>query len=124
LADGLVVQNHARDALHPVGGAEQEFAIIAPVRIGGFDADLVEALFDRARALVGRENAPPLLDHRLRRAREFRPVHHRPSCFSNTATPGSSHPSSHSRKAPPAVETYVNLSATPAMLSAATVSPP
>src|SRR3546814_1262480 len=43
---------------------------------------------------------------------------------SNALTPGSSLPSIHSRKAPPAVETKVKSSATPAWLSAATVSPP
>ena len=41
-----------------------------------------------------------------------------------TATPGKVLPSSHSRKAPPAVEIYVNLSADPLPLSAETVSPP
>src|SRR5436309_1021695 len=45
---------------------------------------------------------------------------HRSSAF----TPGSSLPSIHSRKAPPAVETKVKSSATPAWFSAATVSPP
>ncbi len=43
---------------------------------------------------------------------------------SSALTPGSSLPSIHSRKAPPAVETKVKSSATPAWLSAATVSPP
>ena len=42
----------------------------------------------------------------------------------SAAMPGRVRPSSHSRKAPPAVETYVNWSVTPAALSAATVSPP
>src|SRR5688500_3380636 len=43
---------------------------------------------------------------------------------SSAATPGSVLPSIHSRKAPPAVETKVKSAATPAWLSAATVSPP
>src|SRR6476469_7694855 len=43
---------------------------------------------------------------------------------SSAATPGNVRPSIHSRKAPPAVETKVKSSATPAWLSAATVSPP
>src|SRR5690606_37987402 len=42
----------------------------------------------------------------------------------SAATPGSSLPSIHSRKAPPAVETNEKSAATPAWLSAATVSPP
>src|SRR5262249_54443971 len=42
----------------------------------------------------------------------------------STSTPGKGLPSSHSRKAPPAVETYVNRPVAPAALSAATVSPP
>src|SRR4029079_7451053 len=49
------------------------------------------------------------------------PSHH--FCL-NTATPGKTLPSIHSRKAPPAVDTYVNCSATPAAFKAATVSPP
>ena len=44
--------------------------------------------------------------------------------FFKTATPGSSLPSIHSRKAPPAVEIYENLLATPAFSRAETVSPP
>ena len=42
----------------------------------------------------------------------------------SAATPGSVRPSIHSRNAPPAVETKVKSCATPAWLSAATVSPP
>src|SRR5690606_8125011 len=42
----------------------------------------------------------------------------------SAATPGNSLPSIHSRNAPPAVEMKVMSSATPAWLSAATVSPP
>src|SRR5205085_8167017 len=49
---------------------------------------------------------------------------HCPSCCSNAATPGKVRPSIHSRNAPPAVETKVKSCATPAWLSAATVSPP
>src|SRR6478609_5882182 len=44
--------------------------------------------------------------------------------FLSTSTPGRALPSSHSRNAPPAVETYENCCATLAWLSAATVSPP
>src|SRR4051794_12394357 len=43
---------------------------------------------------------------------------------SRAATPGSVRPSIHSRNAPPAVETKAKSPATPAWLSAATVSPP
>src|SRR5579864_5168104 len=53
----------------------------------------------------------------------FQMVHDYPCC-SNAATPGSVRPSIHSRNAPPAVETKVKSSATPAWLRAATVSPP
>src|SRR3546814_16679355 len=42
----------------------------------------------------------------------------------SASTPGNALPSIHSRKAPPAVETKVKSPATPAWLSAATVSPP
>src|SRR5262249_35249251 len=49
---------------------------------------------------------------------------HRHPCCSSAATPGSVRPSIHSRNAPPAVETKVKSCATPAWLSAATVSPP
>src|SRR6201999_1685118 len=41
-----------------------------------------------------------------------------------TSTPGNALPTIHSRKAPPAVDTYVNCSVTPAAFKAATVSPP
>src|ERR1700683_274896 len=41
-----------------------------------------------------------------------------------TLTPGSVLPSSDSRKAPPAVDTWLSRLVTPAALSAATVSPP
>ena len=42
----------------------------------------------------------------------------------SASTPGRVLPSSHSRKAPPAVEIYENWSLTPAFTSAAAVSPP
>ena len=45
-------------------------------------------------------------------------------CCLNTATPGSSFPSSHARKAPPAVETWVKWGSVPVGARAATVSPP
>ena len=54
----------------------------------------------------------------------FRLVHCILLCCSSAATPGSVRPSIHSRNAPPAVETKVKSPATPAWLSAATVSPP
>src|SRR5439155_17248382 len=46
-----------------------------------------------------------------------------PSRLRRAATPGSVFPSIHSRNAPPAVETKVKSSTTPAALRAATVSP-
>src|SRR4051812_24099729 len=53
----------------------------------------------------------------------FRLIHTHPCCC-NAATPGSVRPSIHSKNAPPAVETKLKSCATPAWLSAATVSPP
>src|SRR3954447_14512379 len=50
--------------------------------------------------------------------------HHLLLSVLRASTPGRGLPSIHSRKAPPAVETKVKSSATPAWLSAATVSPP
>src|SRR5262249_10212140 len=59
--------------------------------------------------------------HFSSRCRLIHQIGHQPS---SAATPGSSLPSIHSRKAPPAVETKVRSSATPATLTAATGWPP
>jgi hypothetical protein len=91
-------------------------AVIHPVaaqRLGGRSARLVER---------GDES-------RRRGLRSWRSFQFWSMCSSllssaGPATPGSVRPSIHSRKAPPAVETKLKSSATPAWLSAATVSPP
>ena len=67
LADGLVIEDDAGDAvLHGVGRAEQHLAIVAAAVGGRLRLDRVEPLLDGARALVGRENALAGRDHRLR----------------------------------------------------------
>jgi hypothetical protein len=57
LADRLVVEDHAGDELFGAGGAEQHLAIGAPVVLGRRRIDRLEPLLDRARALVGGEDA-------------------------------------------------------------------
>src|SRR5438270_12798073 len=76
-----------------------------PIELGGF----VELIENCGRCEEGRQ---------LTARRHF--GHQR----SSAATPGSVRPSIHPRNAPPAVETKVKSCATPAWLSAATVSPP
>ena len=59
----------------------------------------------------------PVRDHCVGDAVQFFDVHrHAPLLATRAATPGSSCPSSHSRNAPPAVETYVKSSATPRVI--------
>src|SRR5450631_66712 len=128
LPDRLVIEDDARDVLHAFGRAEQHLAIVAACVLGRLDADGVETLLDGAGGFVGRQNAFAGRDHGQRHFVQFIEIHiflHPIRHFCrNTSTPGKGLPSSHSRKAPPAVETYVNRSTTPATLSAATVSPP
>ena len=135
LPDGLVVEDDAGNVLrHRLGRAEQHLAIVAAVVGGRFDADGVEALLDGAGGFVGGENAPARRDHGLGDLVELSEVHrsllrrvpNSPSILPalaatgkggwlrsipgiiltrSTSTPGKALPSSHSRKAPPAVET-------------------
>ena len=150
LADRLVVEDDAGDVFrHRLAGAEHHLAVVAAIVLGVLDADRVEALLDRARGLVGRQNAAPRRDHGFGDLVEFSEVHGSPPCpycpalsalitkfesgstaphvpakaligagrrFAGTcrkrttharsaSTPGSLRPSSHSRNAPPAVDT-------------------
>jgi hypothetical protein len=75
LADGLIIKDDAGDVvLHAVGRAEQHFAIIAPAILGRNSIDLVEALLDRARAFIRRQDA---LARRNERVRDiFKPFGH------------------------------------------------
>ena len=57
LAQRLVEEDDAADVFLDSPGREEKLAIGAPVLLGGFDADAVEALLDRARTLVRREDA-------------------------------------------------------------------
>ena len=57
LPDGLVVEDDAADVLLDAFRAEEEVAVGATVLLGGLDSDGVEPLLDRARALVGGEDA-------------------------------------------------------------------
>src|SRR5262249_59676521 len=130
--------------------AKEQLAVVAAIVGARFHADRVEAFLDGTRRLVGGENAAGRRDHGLGDLVEFREGHrnllHRCAFISDfavslrrwqtadrpvvryptlsTSTPGKGLPSSHSRKAPPAVETYLNRPVAPAALSAATLSPP
>src|SRR4029077_20877535 len=64
LADGLVEEDDPADVLLDARRGEEEVAVSAPVLLGRLDTDRVEALLDRARALVGGEDALPLGDER------------------------------------------------------------
>src|SRR5260370_39275937 len=76
LADGLVVEDDARDvAAHRLGRAKQKLAVVAPVVGGRLDADGVEALLDRAARFVGGQNAPARGYHGLRDLVQFGEVH-------------------------------------------------
>ena len=57
LAQRLVEEDDAADELLQVGRREEHVAVRAPVLLGRFEPDRVEALLDRAGALVGREDA-------------------------------------------------------------------
>ena len=59
LADRLVEEDHAADVLGGARGREEQLAVGAPVLLGRVDADRVEALRDRAVALVGGEDPLP-----------------------------------------------------------------
>ena len=65
LADGLVEEDDAADVVADVLRGEQHLAVVAPVLLGGLDRDRVEALLDRAAALVGGEDALARRDERL-----------------------------------------------------------
>ena len=56
LADRLVVEDDAADELLHPGRGEQELPVEAPVLLVRLDADRVEALLDRPRALVRGED--------------------------------------------------------------------
>jgi hypothetical protein len=76
LADGLVVEDHAGDAFrHRLARTEQQLAIIAAAVFGAFDTDGVEALLDRARGFVSRQDAAAGRNHGARDLVEFRKVH-------------------------------------------------
>jgi hypothetical protein len=66
LADRLVVEDHAADVLLDARRREEEIAVGAAVLLGRLDVDCVEALLDRAGALVGGEDPFPLGDERGR----------------------------------------------------------
>ena len=131
LPNRFVVKDHARDVvLHRIGRAEQHLAIIAAIVFRALDADRVEALFDRPRRFVRREDSATRRHHGVGDFIQLCEVH-APSLISsvaqpglwsisitfpnrvgggchfilNTSTPGRLLPSSHSRNAPPAVET-------------------
>jgi hypothetical protein len=64
LPDGLVIEDDAGDVVaHRFGRAEQELAVVAPVVLGAFGADGVEALLDGAARFVGCKNALAGSDH-------------------------------------------------------------
>src|SRR5262249_41855418 len=66
LADRLVEEDDAADELLRARRREEQVPVRAPVLLGGVDADRVEALLDRAVALVGGEDPFPLGDERAR----------------------------------------------------------
>ena len=66
LTDRLVVEDHPADRVLHLRRGEEELAVEPPVLLGRLDADRVEALLDRARGLVGGEDAPMVGDDRPR----------------------------------------------------------
>ena len=62
LMDGFILQDDAADELLRAGRREEHVAVGAPRVLRGLEADRVEALLDRAVALVRRENALPVGD--------------------------------------------------------------
>ena len=129
LPDGLVEENDAGNVFrHRFGAAEQHFAVVAPRHRRELDADGVEALLDGAGRFIGGQDATAGRDHRRGDLVQFGEIHRgSPRCrllaarrahyafirrwrresgeVLSTSTPGSVLPSSHSRNAPPAVET-------------------
>src|SRR5690606_22543180 len=71
LPDRLVVQDHAADVLLAAGRGEEHLAVGAAVLLGGLHLDRVEALLDRPRALVRREDPLAGGDQRLGGRREL-----------------------------------------------------
>ena len=65
LADRLVVEDDAADVLLGARRREEQLAVGAPRVLRGLEADRVEALLDRAGALVRGENALAVGDKRL-----------------------------------------------------------
>ena len=57
-------KDHAADVVGRALGREEHVAVRAAALLGGLDPDRVEALLDRARALVGGEDALPRRDER------------------------------------------------------------
>src|SRR3546814_7306465 len=91
---------------------------------GGADAELVEADGFLFLLPAGAQYVDVEAGHAVQIAdaqNDMVYVLDRDHACSNALTPGSSLPSIHSRKAPPAVETTVKSAATPAWLSGATV---
>src|SRR5205823_4289840 len=76
LPDRLVEQDDAADVLLDPLGGEEEVAIGAAVLLGRLDVDRVEALLDRAVALVGGENPLVLRDERAGGRLEVVSGHH------------------------------------------------
>ena len=64
LADRLVEEDHAADVVLGPGGGEEHVAIRAPALLGRLDVDRVEALLDRAVALVGGQDSLARSDQR------------------------------------------------------------
>ena len=64
LADRLVEEDHPADVVLRAGRGEEQVAVCAPALLGRLDIDRVEALLDRAVALVGGENSLPRSDQR------------------------------------------------------------
>ena len=75
LAQRLVVENDAADRLRHRRRREQQFAVGAARLFGGLEADLVETLLDRARALVRGQNALVCGDHCFRHVLQVYKTH-------------------------------------------------
>jgi hypothetical protein len=56
-ADRLVIQDHAADELGCPRGREQQLAVGLPALGRGLDLERLEALAQRARCLVGRQDS-------------------------------------------------------------------
>ena len=86
------IEDDAGDVLrHRLAGAEHQLAIVAAVVLGVLDADRVEALLDRARGLVGRQDARARRDHGLGDLVEFSEVHRNPSLSLSSCFVGDYH---------------------------------